>query len=64
MPLTDAQRKANRKWRDENLDKICLQYRKGMKDQWKQYAQERNLSLAKFVKRCVESYVEKGENHG
>lgn len=63
MPLSDSQRKANRKWRDTNLDKICVQYRKGTRDEWKKEAEKRGLSLAGMIAEAVREYLEnhKGE---
>lgn len=61
MPISDAKRKADRKWRENNYDKICIQLPKGTRELWKQYAFDRGLSLAEFVKRAVEKYIDEGE---
>ena len=55
--LTDSQRKANRKWRDANYDKICVQVRRGVRDSWKVAASARGLSLAALIVSAVEEYL-------
>ena len=55
--LTDSQRKANRKWRDANYDKICVQVRRGVRDSWKVAASVRGLSLAALIVAAVEEYL-------
>ena len=55
--LTDSQRKANRKWRDANLDKICVQVHKGLRQEWKDAAAARGLSLAALIAAAVSEYI-------
>lgn len=57
--LTDSQRKANRKWRDANYDKICVQVRRGIREDWKKSADARGLSLAGLIVTAVTEYLER-----
>lgn len=55
--LTDAQRKANRKWREKNYDKICIQLPVGTRDHWKDAAAALGLSLAGMIAAAVSEYL-------
>ena len=55
--LTDSQRKANQKWREANMDKICIQVRKGLRQDWKDAAAARGLSLAALISAAVAEYI-------
>lgn len=57
MPISDSKRKADRKWRENNYDKICIQLPKGTRDEWKQKAAERGFSLAELIRVSVEAYT-------
>lgn len=62
MPLSDSKRKANDKYIREHYERIPISYPKGTRDLWKQYASVRGLSLAEFVKRAVQYYIEHTES--
>lgn len=60
--MTDSQRRATRKYLDNNYEKICLSYPKGVRDEWKKYARIRGLSLAEFVRKAVSYYIKYGKD--
>lgn len=62
MPISDSKRRADRKWRESNYDKICIHFPKGTRDAWKEEAQKRNISLAQLVYTAVSEYLEKKVN--
>lgn len=55
--ISDAKRRADRKWRETNLDKICIQYPKGTRQKWKDAAAARGLSLAALIAAAVSEYI-------
>lgn len=57
MSLSESKRKANDKYIRSHYERIFIAYPKGTRDLWKQFASDRGLSLAEFVKRAVEAYV-------
>ena len=59
--LTESKRKANNKYLKANYEHITLGYPKGTRDLWKEYAKNKGVSLAEFVKRAVENYAKGGE---
>lgn len=60
MSISDAKRKADRKWRENNYDKICIQLPKGTRDDWKQKAAKYGISLAELIRVSVETYMKGG----
>lgn len=57
MSISDSKRKADRKWREANYDKVCIQIKKGNRDRWKTEAEKRGLSLAGLIVAAVEKYL-------
>ena len=55
--MTDAQKKANGKYKKEKTDTLSINIPKGFKDSWKQEASERGMSLTELVVRAVEKYL-------
>lgn len=60
MPISDSKRRSDRKWREANYDKICIQVKRGFRDLWKAYADRFGLSLASLICNAVEEYI---QNH-
>lgn len=58
MPLTEARRRANKKWNDENMreryDRIQLVVPKGRKAELQAAAQEQGESLNGFISKAIE----------
>lgn len=55
--MTDAQKKANDKYKKDKTDTLFINIPKGFKESWKQEAWERGMSLTKLVFRAVEKYL-------
>ena len=63
MALSEAKKKANKKWNDENLkklyDRIELKVTKGKKDEIKAHAESKGESLNRFVNRAIDETIER-----
>lgn len=57
MSVPDYQKKATKKWKSANYDKICVEYPKGTRDAWKDEAKKRGLSLAQLIFFAVNEYI-------
>lgn len=64
MPISDSKRKADRKWRESNYDKICIQVKRGYRDAWKASANRLGLSLAGLICKAVEEFVSNHSKEG
>ncbi len=52
---TEAQARAAQKYKDENVERFTLSFKKGEKDEWKQYAKEKHgLSLNALIIKLLE----------
>ena len=56
---TDAKKKANKKWDNNNLDRISLALPKGAKDKIKAYADSKGESVNAFIYRAVTDAMNK-----
>ena len=65
MPISEARKKANKKWNDANIatryDRVPLILPKGCKAELQAHAAERGESLNGFVNRAVREAVERDE---
>lgn len=61
MPMSEAKKKANKKWNDANLkeryDRIQIVVPKGRKDLLKDYAEKQGESLNSFINRAIETQI-------
>lgn len=57
MPISDSKRRADKKWRDANLEQVAIRIHKGIRDRWKLEAEKRGLSLAGLIVKAVEKYL-------
>lgn len=57
MPASEAQRAAQRRYNDKAYDRFAILVRKGTRDVYKQAANSRGLSLAKFAVAAMEEYI-------
>ena len=68
MPMSDAKRKANKKWNDSNLkeryDRIQLVVPKGQKDAIQSAAQKCGESVNGFIWRVVQEELERMAQDG
>lgn len=55
--MTNAQKKANEKYKKDKTDTLSINIPKGFKESWKQEASERGMSLTELVFRAVEKYL-------
>ena len=63
MALSEARKKANKKWNDENLkeryDRIQLVVPKGKKEEIKAFADSKGKSLNRFVNEAIDEKIER-----
>lgn len=59
MPISDAQKKAVRKYKEINYDRIELSVPKGRKAELQAHAQIKGESLNSFVNRAIDETVER-----
>lgn len=57
MSVPEYQKKATKKWKSANYEKICVEYPKGTRDTWKNEAKKRGLSLAQLISNAVSEYL-------
>lgn len=59
MPLSEARKRANKKWNDNNLDRIAVFLPKGYNDIVKGQADKKRLSKAKYIKTLIDEDIKK-----
>ena len=59
MAITDAQKKAVRKYKEKNYDRIELSVPKGKKDEIKAHAQNKDESVNGFINRAIDETIER-----
>lgn len=63
MPLSEARKRANKKWNDENLnklyDRVSVLVPKGKKDIIKSHAETTNESVNGFINRAIDETMER-----
>lgn len=57
MPISDSKRKADKKWRKANYERVCIDVHKGVRARWREEAEKRGLSLAGLIVAAVEKYL-------
>ena len=62
MPLSEARKRANKKWNDENLnklyDRVSVLVPKGKKDIIKSHAEQNGESVNGFINRAIDETIE------
>lgn len=58
---TEAQIRANIKYRAKAYDRVELLLKKGLRDRWKARAEAQGLSLTSYITQVMESYCEEME---
>ena len=61
MPITEAQQRANVKYRKKSYDRIEVTVSKGKKDEIKTYAESRNETLNGFINRLIDEEMQKNK---
>lgn len=57
MTVSKAQILANLKYRAKTYDRISIDVKKGKREEYKQAAKERGISLALIIQKGVEEYI-------
>lgn len=52
--LTEAKKKANRKYNDKAYDRISIVVKKGQRDEFKRYAESKGMSLNGLINYLLE----------
>lgn len=58
-PLSEARKRANKKWDAENLEQLQVKMKKGMKDQYKAHALAMGETLNSFANRALRETMER-----
>ena len=63
MPLSEARKRANKKWNDENInklyDRVSVLVPKGKKDVIKAHAEQKGESLNSFINRAIDETMQR-----
>lgn len=57
MPISESKRRADEKWRANNLEQIAIRVHKGTREEWKQQADRLDTSLAGLIVTAVTEYL-------
>lgn len=60
MALSEARKKANKKWDRENLEKVQFDAPKGYNDKIKKRADEKGMSKAGYMKKLIDDDINRG----
>ena len=60
MAKTQAQKLAQQKYRENTVEQIAIEVKKGVRSEWRQAATNRGLSLTGLIKNGVDEYI---QNH-
>lgn len=58
-PLSEARKRANKKWDAENLEQLQVKMKKGMKDKYKAHALSMGETLNAFANRALKETMER-----
>ena len=58
MPISEARKRANRKYNEKAYDRIALTVKKGEKDRLKAHAEQQGETLNGFINRAIESQIQ------
>lgn len=56
--LSESQRKASRKWNDNNLERLYVTVKKGQKDIIKQVAESKGESLNGYIVKAIQKRID------
>lgn len=59
MTTTKAQQKANRKWNENNLERIYVTVKKGQKSIIESAAKQNNQSINAFINQAIQEKMER-----
>lgn len=58
-PLSEARKRANKKWDAENLEQLQVKMKKGMKAKYKAHASDMGETLNAFANRALKETMER-----
>lgn len=61
MAVSEARRRANRKWDLAHRESLSINLPIGTKESWKEYAASFDMSLTKFIQEAVEEKARRGK---
>lgn len=60
-PLSEARKKANKKWDAENLEQLQVKMKKGMKSIYKAHAEKMGETMNAFANRALKETMERDQ---
>lgn len=63
MPISEARKRANRKYNEKAYDRIALTVKKGEKDRLKAHAEQQGETLNGFINRAIDEAVKRDLNN-
>ena len=57
MPASEAKMRYIDEYNKANYEKVTLQVKKGVREVWRRYADDRGLSLVAFVADAIDFYI-------
>ncbi len=61
MPVSEARKRANRKWDEKNIRTISTKIRTETAEQFKRYAEEHNTTVSRILSDYIKELLEKEE---
>lgn len=59
MPMSEARKRANRKYNEKAYDRIALTVKKGEKDRLKAHAEQQGETLNGFINRAIDETIKR-----
>lgn len=59
MPISEARKRANRKYNEKAYDRIALTVKKGEKDHLKAHAEQQGETLNGFINRAIDETIKR-----
>lgn len=59
MPISEARKRANRKYNEKAYDRIALTVKKGEKDRLKAHAEQQGETLNGFINRAIDETIKR-----
>ena len=59
MPISEARKRANRKYNEKAYDRIALTVKKGEKDRLKAHAEQQGETLNGFINRAINETIKR-----
>lgn len=62
MTLSEARKKANRKYNDKAYDNIVVKVKKGKREQINEYAKSKGMSTNGYINKLIDDDMKEGES--